>query len=347
MTNSLTTTIHPTLQWLLDRKISYELLQTIGVSVNDEGKVVIPVRDENGKIIFNKYRRNPSEDSGPKYTYDAGSKSSLFNLHTITTIRNQDIFITEGELDALLLNSLGLNAVSSTGGAGTFKPEWGTYFMGNNTYIVFDRDEAGIRGALRVQQIIPEAKIIFLPEKMEGKDVTDFFQKHTMKEFEQLAKESRSWYISGEVSSVPKSKTVIKKLIAGVTAEIDALMATQRDYLAQGKNDFHIELLKNELLGRLEQWKKILANYGKTVSKDFSERVLNAKRVPISNYLKFNSAGFAKCIFHNDDSPSLKIYQDNHVFCFGCSRYADTIDVVQEINKCSFKEAVDLIVGRT
>jgi len=335
----------PVLQWLLDRKISYELLQTTGIFVKD-GQIVIPVKDEFGKLLFNKYRRNPFSFEGPKYTYDSGSKASLFNSHTLTGLRGENIFITEGELDCVLLNSFGLNAVSSTGGAGTFNVEWVEKLQGNNIYICFDRDEAGFRGALRVQAMIPDAKIIFLPEMKDGKDITDFFKTHTLKEFQDIAYESRSWNISKDISIIPSKRNKIDKIIKDLKLEIDTFMEDKREANMKGKETIHIDIIIENLNNRIENWNRVKKNFGRSFTNNGKDDITTAKQVPISNYLKFNSAGFATCIFHNDDSPSLKLYPDNHAYCFGCFKRADTIDIVRQIHSCDLRTAVKMILGK-
>ena len=85
--------------------------------------------------------------------------------------------ICEGEFDRLALKAQGFRAVTSTGGAQTFRPEWAQELAGiPHLYICFDRDEAGRLGAEHVGSLLPTAQIIELPEEVgEGGDVTDFF----------------------------------------------------------------------------------------------------------------------------------------------------------------------------
>jgi len=92
------------------------------------------------------------------------------------------IIITEGEFKALLLNQLGFLAVSSTGGAGTWKPEWNSLFKGLIVILAYDNDEAGKKGAKKVanslKEVAQSVKRIQWPPFMNGKDkkdVTDFF----------------------------------------------------------------------------------------------------------------------------------------------------------------------------
>lgn len=333
----------PITKWLLDRKISYEQLTISGITV-DSNRIVIPIRSYTGQFLFNKYRRSPFSEEGPKYTYDTGTTAALYNAHTIIGLRGETIFITEGELDAVLLNSFGLNAVSTTGGSGTFRDEWAQYFENNDVYICYDKDEAGIRGALRVQEILPHAKIIFFPESFKGKDVTDYFAVHTLKEFNDLTQEATSWNIPADVTEIPQDKKEIKKIVTELKDCIDKYMAIQREYNQQGKSVTHIEMLLVKLNNRYASWKR-LERSEKKFTGGSSDRIARAKAVPITNYLKFNSQGFAKCPFHSEDSPSLKYFKDNHVYCFGCSKRGDTIDIVQAINSCDTKTAIDMIIG--
>lgn len=51
-----------------------------------------------------------------------------------------------------------------------------------------------------------------------------------------------------------------------------------------------------------------------------------------------------RCPFHEDKSPSLKIYSKNNYFvCFGCGARGSAIDFVMKFNNCSFKEAVQFL----
>lgn len=50
------------------------------------------------------------------------------------------------------------------------------------------------------------------------------------------------------------------------------------------------------------------------------------------------------CPFHEDKSPSFKIYEKSNRFvCFGCGVRGSPIDFVMKYQNCSFKEAVQII----
>lgn len=48
--------------------------------------------------------------------------------------------------------------------------------------------------------------------------------------------------------------------------------------------------------------------------------------------------GMCKCPFHNDRSPSMKVYKDG-CHCFTCSKSWDVFSFVQEYENCDFKTA--------
>ena len=52
-----------------------------------------------------------------------------------------------------------------------------------------------------------------------------------------------------------------------------------------------------------------------------------------------NKHGMICCPFHNDDTPSLKLY-DDHFYCYGCGEYGDVIKLTAGYFNLSAKEAV-------
>lgn len=66
-----------------------------------------------------------------------------------------------------------------------------------------------------------------------------------------------------------------------------------------------------------------------------------AKEVLISDFIQFNRALKAKCLFHDDKSPSMSYHKKrNRVHCFSCGVDKDVIDVIQVLQNCSVAEAV-------
>lgn len=98
----------------------------------------------------------------------------------------------------------------------------------------------------------------------------------------------------------------------------------------------------------LDKWilkkKKILntLKFHDSFGTDSKLNIEKAKSYPIEQLIEFDRGGFARCLWHEEKSPSLKWYPSrNKAHCFaGCGDF-DSIDVFQKINNLSFKEAVN------
>ncbi len=158
-------------------------------------RITIPITNRASEIAFFKLRKDPADQSdGPKMLATPDSHVELYGWERLLA-KPESIVICEGEFDRLVLESQGFAAITSTGGAGTFRPEWAEELHGiPNVYICFDQDEAGRNGALRVARLIPHARIVKLPDKVgAGGDVTDFFVRlgRNRDDFVHLMEESR------------------------------------------------------------------------------------------------------------------------------------------------------------
>ena len=71
-----------------------------------------------------------------------------------------------------------------------------------------------------------------------------------------------------------------------------------------------------------------------------------AKQHPISDIITFDSANFASCVWHKERSGSLKYYPDsNTVYCFGCHKYGDSIEIHRRLYDVDFLTAVRELQG--
>lgn len=111
----------------------------------------------------------------PKYYGITGNRAGIFNADALWTAH--DVVVCEGEIDAMLLCQVGYNAVSSTGGAGTWKPEWAKLFAAVRSIIIlYDNDAAGRDGALKVRATLARARIATYPDGI--KDAGELFASH-------------------------------------------------------------------------------------------------------------------------------------------------------------------------
>lgn len=107
--------------------------------------------------------------------YDAlkGTKAHLFNVQASDS---KDVWLCEGEFDAIILNQLGFPTVGVPG-ASSFNTSWKFLFAGaDSVTLVFDGDDAGEKGANRLAsilgEVVPTVRRALLPP---GLDVTDLY----------------------------------------------------------------------------------------------------------------------------------------------------------------------------
>jgi 5S rRNA maturation endonuclease (ribonuclease M5) len=121
-------------------------------------------------IPFGVKRRQSDIDDGigAKYVSITGSRVGIFNADTLWN--TEQVVICEGEIDAMLLERWGYPAVTTTGGAGTWKSDWVRFFAHvKRVVILYDNDQAGREGAAKVHATLRRAEIVTLPESV--KDV--------------------------------------------------------------------------------------------------------------------------------------------------------------------------------
>lgn len=302
--------------WLLRRKITESVIEEFGVMEGNHfmfGEcLVIPVCGEDGSFLFNKYRRSPlrNDNDGPKYIYDKGSKAVLYGYHRAKSERR--VLLTEGELDCLVAWSANIPAISSTGGAMTFKEEWAESLKDKEVVICLDNDAAGGEGMARVLDMVPHARILFLPDRPGIKDISDYAQ------------------AGGDLNELLKTAIrfgSLEDVIANRSERVSVWQSTH----------FHDAYIRNHT--NKEEIKHVKKNGNKSM---VSDKVMRAKEYPIDELIEF-SMGKARCLWHNEKHASLHHYKDgNRVYCFGmCGKSYDSIDVYMALHGCGFKEAVE------
>lgn len=315
-------------KWLNDRGISDDVLFKNNISVLN-GQIVIPVYDPAGHFLFNKYRRDPFNDEGPKYRYDKGAKAALYNAHA-QFFPSDPVFICEGELDAMALQSKGFFAVSTTGGSGTFEPEWVSLLEGHPIYICYDNDVPGMLGTIKLLKMFPDARVVLIPAPNGMKDVTDFLKRYPDRWVE-ICSEAEQW-------NLPKTKEECKIAASLFTERHQNMLRSGLD------SDFANAALSAvtdiyDSLRAGERKKKA----PRAVDGDALER---AHQVPIGEYVTFNKKGGALCIAHDDKHPSMHWFRkNNRVKCFACGFNGDVIDVVMKLFSLKTGEAIKKING--
>lgn len=145
-------------------------------------RLSIPVFDEEGvlrNIRLYSFNEKERETKGKMISYAAGAGEN--RLYPVSSLKEEEIWICEGEKDTLVALNQGLNAITMTAGANSWSSLFNEKFKDKKVNIIFDLDEAGDTGSARIAHelfnIAKEIRIVKLP--MTGskidKDVTDYF----------------------------------------------------------------------------------------------------------------------------------------------------------------------------
>ena len=296
--------------WLINRGIIPTVLDQFNVTEYnhpDIGMCIrIPISPTHAK-----YRRDPQDPRKPKYLYDIGGKVTLYGYDQLRYECN-NVVITEGELDTLVLWSHNIQAVSSTGGAMSWQESWneGIRQMCHNTiYIALDNDDTGARGTVKILKTLPHAKIILIPELPDVKDISDYVSRGG--DFRALMD-----------SALPNDPQVI---------EADA-SKRKGQFLSTRFHQIYLDEHYQDLHKTTHQPSTYKGN----------DEVLKAKSYPCTKLLDFKK-NKALCPFHNENTPSFTYYpKTNSCYCFGsCGRAYDAINLYRNQHpNASFKEAV-------
>ena len=161
-----------------DRQLPWSALRDCGIGWDAEGKwCTIPFRGSQGKVVDIRRWR-----VGQKRVLSTpGCSASLWGAHRVGLGR---IWLCEGEWDGVamrwLLSKVGIDGlVVAVPGAGVFKREWIPFFVGRKVVVLYDHDEAGEDGELKVQEriggVVREMEFIQWPENLpSGFDLRDW-----------------------------------------------------------------------------------------------------------------------------------------------------------------------------
>jgi hypothetical protein len=177
------------------RGLNLETLEKFQVGWDGE-RFTIPIRDAAG-VLLNVRRYNPTarqaKDKMKSWAVGTGSRQ-LFGVDILAT--SDTVIITEGEMDMLIGRQHDLPTISHTAGAGAWDERWNEKFEHKTVYICYDCDDAGRRGARRVERSLQlfanKVHIIELPLRGNGDDLTNYFvdQGYTAADFYSLMNKS-------------------------------------------------------------------------------------------------------------------------------------------------------------
>jgi len=164
------------LPYLLARGIDQELARKFRLGVvndsssREHGRLAIPSLLADGGVYNLRFR---SLDGGePKYRGLAGVESRLFNVRDIARA-DDEIHVTEGELDAVILSGLGFRAVAVLG-ADTWKRHHPRMLAGFVRVFAWgDGDSAGQKLNAKIRESLTSS--VVCASMGSGQDVTDLY----------------------------------------------------------------------------------------------------------------------------------------------------------------------------
>lgn len=161
--------------------------------------LMIPYLTKQGDIANVKYRSLPPAPKLFKRWY--GGESILFGEHLLPerkrgAPRCKELFLTEGELDAITLDQYGFSpALSTTTGAGSFSARWYDLIVSSGAtelYLVYDSDPDGRAGADRlIKKFNDDERKVYDLQFEDAKDANEFFRNHPASDFRALLEEAR------------------------------------------------------------------------------------------------------------------------------------------------------------
>jgi AAA domain len=154
-----------------------ETIKRLGVGF-DGTRVTIPERDAGGRLVgLLRYAPAPFRSNGePKTLAEPGSKRDLFPAPEL--IEGPEVWIVEGEPDAVAATALGLPAVGVPG-TGGWRKVWARRFEGRDVVVLMDCDAAGRLAAKKIAEDLlswaASVRVIALdPDRDDGYDLGDF-----------------------------------------------------------------------------------------------------------------------------------------------------------------------------
>lgn len=269
------------------------------------GFISIPIF-KNGLPISFTGRGLPNKTS-IKHKHLNGLKKNLFNEDALS--QNSSVIITEAPIDCITLAQSGYNAVSIFG-TNSFKDLYIKKFRSiDKIFLLFDNDKPGINGSLEI--------------------AWKFYKARYTTEIAELP-------LPGDVNSIwLNNKKSFQKII---------------DYSLDSAKTLEDDKFNQFLESKLEAEKSKKKRKAKKEAKDLDiEQIKNSIEISkvISNFLEIEKVGYnnyrAFCPFHNDHkTKSFFVYDEtNTYYCYGCAKFGDVIQFIQDINHLPFVEAIE------
>lgn len=174
---------HPeVLQFLQEkRRLTHEVIQRARLGYDERRqRIIIPMTGPDGTVVRSRLYDWQKRQKGAKVIWGEGDK--IPRLYPFWALEHDELLLVAGEMDCLAAWSLGIPAISGTGG----EEKWGRQFSrplaGKKITICYDLDPEGQNGARLVAddlvKVAAEVRVLTLPlpwkQKGDPKDLTDW-----------------------------------------------------------------------------------------------------------------------------------------------------------------------------
>jgi twinkle protein len=171
----------------------------LGLQIDKDGSKWLTIPHfVKGELVNIKSRSLPPAEK--TFRRVQGCSSVLFNADALEG--QEEIYLTEGEIDAITLWDQGVkNVVGVTTGAGSFDPEWIDQLRAvKKIYLCYDPDEPGQKGAREAARRLGYERCfnVCLPE---GQDVNEYFRAgNDIFDFQTLVNQAGQFDVAGILS---------------------------------------------------------------------------------------------------------------------------------------------------
>ncbi len=194
------------------------------------------------------------------------------------------------------------------------------YCFGNRHVVILTKEEQETLSQYHREEI-----------RLSAFDVADMFP-NALPTIKNLIKENNEKLRQLNLSKKESEKSVNK---------LNVPVTKKEYYISIINGFFDNDIIKAENhIKRLTGILLYLENKVSDKSKNYID-IKKIKSIPITNFVKFNSARFAFSVWNETEkTPSMYYYPaTNTVRCFSTGRSGDVIDIIMAQRKCDFKEA--------
>lgn len=166
--------------YLTERGVSEATVAALRIGYDEvRDRYTLPVYDQQG-ILVNIRRYLPNATDKGEKMRNAMGHGNPARLYPIENLDHDEVWVVEGEWDAILNTQHGFPSVTGTHGASTWLPAWSKMFKGKTVYLCYDNDKEGRVGMTKAaRSLAPHAaKVVkvIVPVEDEHGDLSDFWK---------------------------------------------------------------------------------------------------------------------------------------------------------------------------